>query len=138
LGRLRKLRIMKTQTWIKDIDFKLRNDSSKVRQLLTSSSAVSYKDLTMLKLILTSGLYPQLAVADEHNSYKSGTDQVFHTRVKPFNVLHPNSIYASQPDVLMLDSLNIVNVPGFTAKNPASSAHQDASSSKPSTLLSQY
>jgi hypothetical protein len=65
-----------------------------VRQLLESSRAVSYKDLSMLKLVLTSGLYPQFAVADEFNSYKAGQDQLFHTRVKPFNVLHPNCIFA--------------------------------------------
>eukprot|EP00092_Neocalanus_flemingeri_P025076 GFUD01027192.1.p1 GENE.GFUD01027192.1~~GFUD01027192.1.p1 ORF type:complete len:1156 (+),score=356.79 GFUD01027192.1:283-3750(+) len=109
---------------MKDVDFRMRNDSSRVRQLLDSSKAVSYKDLTMLKLILTSGLYPQLAIADEFNSYKSGQDQLFHTRVKPFNVLHPNSIYSAQPDVLQLDGLDIVTVPGFTAKHPASSKHQ--------------
>jgi hypothetical protein len=73
---------------------RLRNDPGRVRQLLDSSRAVSYKDLTMLKLVLTSGLYPQFAVADEFNSYKAGQDQLFHTRVKPFNVLHPNSIFA--------------------------------------------
>eukprot|EP00090_Calanus_glacialis_P045237 TRINITY_DN8265_c0_g1_i2.p1 TRINITY_DN8265_c0_g1~~TRINITY_DN8265_c0_g1_i2.p1 ORF type:complete len:1169 (-),score=448.58 TRINITY_DN8265_c0_g1_i2:22-3528(-) len=109
---------------LKDVDFRMRNDSSRVRQLLDSSKAVSYKDLTMLKLILTSGLYPQLAIADEFNNYKGGSDQLFHTRVKPFNVLHPNSIYAAQPDVLQLDGLDIVSVPGFTSKHPASSKHQ--------------
>ena len=76
------------------LDYRLRNDPGRVRQLLESSRAVSYKDLTMLKLVLTSGLYPQFAVADEFNSYKAGQDQLFHTRVKPFNVLHPNCIFA--------------------------------------------
>ena len=66
----------------------------------------------MLKLILSSGLYPQFGVADEHNNYKSGCDQLFHARVKPFNVLHPNSIFASQPEILQLDSLDILDIPG--------------------------
>jgi len=109
---------------MKDVDFRMRNDSSRVRQLLESSKAVSYKDLTMLKLILTSGLYPQIAIADEFNNYKGGSDQLFHTRVKPFNVLHPNSIFAAQPEILQVDGLDIVNVPGFTTKHPASSKHQ--------------
>merc|ERR1712112_558763 len=69
----------------KDIDFRLKNDSSRVRQLLESSHAVSYTDIMMLKLIMASGLYPQLAIADEFNNYKGGSDQLFHTRVKPFN-----------------------------------------------------
>ena len=108
----------------KDIDFRLRNDSSKVRQLLESSQAVSYNDVTMLKLIMASGLSPPLAVADEFNSYKGGQDQLFHTRVKPFNVLHPNCFFAAHPEVLQVDGLDIVNVPGFTTKHPASSKHQ--------------
>lgn len=55
---------------IKDIEFRMRNDSSQVQNLLTASTACSYKDLTMLKLILCSGLYPQLACADEYNYCK--------------------------------------------------------------------
>ena len=108
----------------KDIDFRLKNDSSRVRQLLESSHAVSYTDVMMLKLIMASGLYPQLAIADEFNNYKGGSDQLFHTRVKPFNVLHPNSFFAAHPEVLQIDGLDIVNMPGFTTKHPASSKHQ--------------
>ena len=108
----------------KDIDFRLRNDSSRVRQLLESSQAVSYTDVTMLKLIMASGLYPQLAIADEFNNYKGGSDQLFHTRVKPFNVLHPNSFFSAHPEVLQVEGLDIVQLPGFTTKHPASSKHQ--------------
>ena len=35
----------------------------------------------MLKLILCSGLYPQVAIADEFNNYKRDCDQFFHTKV---------------------------------------------------------
>jgi hypothetical protein len=35
----------------------------------------------MLKLILCSGLYPQVAIADEFNNYKRDGDQFFHTKV---------------------------------------------------------
>jgi len=69
---------------------------SQVRDLLEGTKAYSYKDLNMLKLILTSGLYPQLAVADEFNGGKGGADALFHTRDKPFNVLHPNCIFATR------------------------------------------
>lgn len=55
---------------IKDVEFRLRNDSSQVQNLLNSSNACSYKDLTMLKLILCSGLYPQFASADDFNYCK--------------------------------------------------------------------
>lgn len=55
---------------IKDIEFRMRNDSNQVQNLLTATTACSYKDLTMLKLILCSGLYPQFACADEFNYCK--------------------------------------------------------------------
>ena len=99
---------------IKDIEFRMRHDRRKVRDLLEGAKAYTYKDLTLLKIILTSGLYPQLAVADEFNGGKaSGADQLFHTKVKPFNVLHPNCIFAASPGidtrgnfVFLLSSLN--------------------------------
>ena len=40
---------------IKDIEFRMKNDHQKMRDLLESSKAYSYKDLTLLKLILSSG-----------------------------------------------------------------------------------
>ncbi len=109
---------------LKDIEFRMRNNDRQVRTLLEGTRAYSYKDLTMLKLILASGLYPQLAVADEFNHAKGGADALFHTKVKPFNVLHPNCIFAASPEYLALDSTDIVQVPGFPAKYPASSKHQ--------------
>ena len=54
---------------MKDIDFRLKNDSSRVRQLLESSQAVSYTDVTMLKLIMASGLYPQVHTYCLHSLY---------------------------------------------------------------------
>ena len=44
---------------IKDIEFRMRNDNSKV---LKSSKSINYMDLTILKLILSSGLYPQIGI----------------------------------------------------------------------------
>jgi hypothetical protein len=55
---------------IKDVEFRMKNDFSQVSNLVTASTACSYKDLMMLKLILCSGLYPQFAIADEFNYCK--------------------------------------------------------------------
>lgn len=55
---------------IKDVEFRMKNDPNQVQSLLTAATACSYKDLTMLKLILCSGLYPQFACADEFNYCK--------------------------------------------------------------------
>ena len=42
---------------IKDIEFRMKNDDRKMKDLLESSKAYSYKDMTILKLILSSGRY---------------------------------------------------------------------------------
>ena len=102
----------------------MRNDGRKVRDLLEGSKAYSYKDLTILKLILSSGLYPQLALGDEFNGAKSGADMLFHTKVKPFNVLHPNCIFAASPEYVTLESMDTVAVAGFPSKYPVSAKHQ--------------
>ena len=72
---------------IKDVEFRMRNDSSQVQNLLTGATACSYKDLTMLKLILCSGLYPQFAVADEFNYCKVCNSLSY--RGKYFTLGHP-------------------------------------------------
>lgn len=55
---------------IKDIEFRMKNNLTQVQNLVTATTACSYKDLIMLKLILCSGLYPQFACADEYNYCK--------------------------------------------------------------------
>ena len=67
---------------IKDVEFRMKNDDRKMRSLLQSSKAMTYKDLNLLKVILTSGLYPQMAIADEYNHAKSGAEQLYHTKVR--------------------------------------------------------
>ncbi|XP_011163532.1 probable ATP-dependent RNA helicase DHX34 [Solenopsis invicta] len=109
---------------IKDIEFRMRNDSSQVQNLLTASTACSYKDLTMLKLILCSGLYPQFACADEFNYCKSMSEQLFHTKAKPYVALHPMSFFGNHPQVLQIEEEDVMPIPGFKNKSPISSKHQ--------------
>jgi hypothetical protein len=54
----------------------------------------------LLKIILTCGLYPQVAIADEFNNFKRDSDQCFHTKHKTFVILHPTSVFAYDPDIL--------------------------------------
>lgn len=142
---------------IKDIEFRMRNDSSQVQNLLTASTACSYKDLTMLKLILCSGLYPQFACADEFNYCKvlqitypiicnlyinlycaymmictnvfqiiiqSMSEQLFHTKAKPYVALHPMSFFGNHPQLLQIEEPDVVLIPGFKSKSPVSPKHQ--------------
>lgn len=41
-----------------------------LQNLLEGSTATSYKDLMMLKVIFCSALYPQIAIPDEFNTSK--------------------------------------------------------------------
>ncbi|XP_046484972.1 probable ATP-dependent RNA helicase DHX34 [Neodiprion pinetum] len=109
---------------IKDVEFRMRNDSSQVQNLLTAATACSYKDLMMLKLILCSGLYPQFACADEFNYCKSTSEQLFHTKAKPYIALHPMSFFGNHPQVLQLEEPDIMSIPAFKSKSPLSPKHQ--------------
>ncbi|XP_018359215.1 PREDICTED: probable ATP-dependent RNA helicase DHX34 isoform X2 [Trachymyrmex cornetzi] len=109
---------------IKDIEFRMRNDSSQVQNLLTASTACTYKDLTMLKLILCSGLYPQFACADEFNYCKSTSEQLFHTKAKPYVALHPMSFFGNHPQVLQIEETDVMSMPMFKSKTPVSCKHQ--------------
>lgn len=72
---------MKTTDKIRDIEFRLINDLSALKEMSTDSQNYRTKDINMLKLILCSGLYPQVAIADDFNTYKRDSDQFFHTKV---------------------------------------------------------
>lgn len=109
---------------IKDVEFRMRNDSNQVQSLLTGSSACSYKDLMMLKVILCSGLYPQLAIADEFNYCKTTSEQLFHTQKKPYVALHPMSVFGNNPKTLQLEDSEIVTIEGKRSKQPFSAKHQ--------------
>jgi hypothetical protein len=47
-----------------------------------NSKRFRLKDVNLFKIILTCGLYPQIAIADEFNNYKRDSDQTFHSKVK--------------------------------------------------------
>ncbi|CAG2108549.1 unnamed protein product, partial [Medioppia subpectinata] len=70
--------------------------------LRDASTGYTHRDITLMKLILCNGLHPQLAIGDDHNSYNPNADQMFHTKDKPFVTLHPNGVFASEPDLLRL------------------------------------
>lgn len=74
--------VLKTSDKIRDVEFRLINDLNALKELSSDSQNYRSKDINMLKLILCSGLYPQVAIADEFNNYKRDTDQFFHTKVR--------------------------------------------------------
>ncbi|XP_018520968.1 LOW QUALITY PROTEIN: probable ATP-dependent RNA helicase DHX34 [Lates calcarifer] len=85
---------------IQDVKFKLRHNVSKLQEAVSVSQDLSSRQQALLKLLLCRGLYPQLALPDEHNSTRKDSEQVFHTKNKQGVVIHPTSVFASDPEVL--------------------------------------
>lgn len=74
-------------------------------------SLSSYEDIMIIKLILTSSFYPQIAVEDEFNSSKTVSEKLYHTKTKNFVFLKPLSYFASNPDVLEIHADDIEEPP---------------------------
>ncbi|KAF3847414.1 hypothetical protein F7725_020442 [Dissostichus mawsoni] len=74
---------------IQEVKFKLRHNVSELQEAASVSQDMSSRQQALLKLLLCRGLYPQLALPDEHNSTRKDSEQVFHTRNKQGVVIHP-------------------------------------------------
>ncbi|KAI9484179.1 MAG: putative ATP-dependent RNA helicase DHX34-like protein [Benjaminiella poitrasii] len=83
------------KTDIRDLEFSLMNN---LKQLKSRAYSLSEEEIQMVKLILCSSLYPQLAIGDEHNPYRKSNELVFHTPAKSFLSIHPSSVIASHPE----------------------------------------
>uniref|UniRef100_A0A671KVW9 RNA helicase n=1 Tax=Sinocyclocheilus anshuiensis TaxID=1608454 RepID=A0A671KVW9_9TELE len=85
---------------IQEVKFKLRHNVNELQEAAYASADLSSRQQALLKLVLCRGLYPQLAMPDEHNATRKDSEQVFHTRNKQGVVVHPTSVFASDPEVL--------------------------------------
>lgn len=59
-----------------EVKFKLRHNMSELQEAVTVSQDMSSRNQALLKLLLCRGLYPQLAIPDEHNTTRKDSDQV--------------------------------------------------------------
>lgn len=110
---------------MRDVDLRMRHDARQLTLLERSARLDRHRDVVLLKLLIASGFYPQLAVVDEFNYCKGGGQQFFHTRLKPFLSQHPNSHFAKYFDLLQLSDSDLLPKPFYyTAKHPLSSRHQ--------------
>ncbi|XP_068601686.1 probable ATP-dependent RNA helicase DHX34 [Brachionichthys hirsutus] len=87
---------------IQDVKFQLRHNMSELQDVVSVSQDLSHRQQALLKLLICRGLYPQLALPDEHNTTRKDSDQVFHTKNKQGVVIHPTSVFASDPEVLQV------------------------------------
>lgn len=53
-----------------------------LQEVSTRSQCFTVHQINLLKIILCSGLYPQVAISDECNTFKPNSEQVFHTKVR--------------------------------------------------------
>ena len=61
---------------IRDLEFSMANN---IKNLKSRAALFSTRNVDLIKLILCSALYPQLAVGDEHNPYRKSNELLFHT-----------------------------------------------------------
>jgi len=92
-----------TSVDLNDIDFKLRHNLLKLEESSMQNRRFTVRDINLLKLIVSSGLFPQIVLPDESNQWRKQTEQIYHSKDKQFLTLHPTSVYCLEPD--LLDSL---------------------------------
>ncbi|XP_010737992.3 putative ATP-dependent RNA helicase DHX34 [Larimichthys crocea] len=92
---------------IQEVKFKLRHNVSELQEAVSVSQDLSSRQQALLKLVICRGLYPQLALPDEHNSTRKDSEQVFHTKNKQGVVIHPTSVFASDPEVLQVPESDV-------------------------------
>ncbi|KAJ0063816.1 hypothetical protein NL108_006787, partial [Boleophthalmus pectinirostris] len=98
---------------IQEVKFKLRHNVSELHDAVSACQDLSSRKQALLKLLVCRGLYPQLALPDEHNTARKDSDQVFHTKNKQGVVIHPTSVFASDPEVLHVPEDDAVYFPMF-------------------------
>lgn len=50
-----------------------------MKSLQSRASSLSDKQIELVKLVICSSLYPQLAIGDEHNAYRKSNEIMFNT-----------------------------------------------------------
>lgn len=55
---------------------------------------------------------------------QSISEQLYHTKVKPYVGLHPLSYFGNNPQILQPNESDITFIPGLKTSSPVSSKHQ--------------
>lgn len=82
---------------INELEFSLKHDAD---TLLSRSdvNVLSSADVNLIKLVLCSGLYPNIAISDSANYARKLSEQAFHTNSKKFLSMHPTSVFSYSPE----------------------------------------
>ncbi|KAI3661037.1 hypothetical protein MP638_004072 [Amoeboaphelidium occidentale] len=97
-------------TDINSLEFDAKIDSEYLYNRIAKyvPNKLSETQQRLLQLILSSGLFPNLAVPDEGNTTRRTSDYVYHTRFKRFVMIHPSSIYYTHPEYLQFSRVSRV------------------------------
>lgn len=93
---------MSTMDTVLEAEFYMKNRESGINKILRSHRP-NDKTNTIIKAVISAGVYPQYAIFDQYNVYKVGNELFAHTRLKPFAMVHPNSCLALLPEALNYD-----------------------------------
>jgi hypothetical protein len=66
---------------INELEFSIKHDAEDLLRR-TDVDALTATDINLIKLILCSGLYPNIAISDEANYARKLQEQAFHTSSK--------------------------------------------------------
>lgn len=68
---------------IRHLEFSLTNN---MKSLQSRATTLSDREIELVKLVICSSLYPQLAIGDEHNAYRKSNEIMFNTPGKNSNI----------------------------------------------------
>lgn len=80
---------------IRDLEFSLMNN---IKSLRSRATSLENREIELVKLVICSSLYPQLAIGDVHNRHRKSNEIMFNSPAKSFLSLHPSSVIASHPE----------------------------------------
>ncbi|KAJ3022102.1 DEAH (Asp-Glu-Ala-His) box polypeptide 34 [Thoreauomyces humboldtii] len=93
------------------------------KNLDTSGTDLDEAEISMLKIIICSGLYPHLAIPDDANHLRNNREQIFHTKAKRFVSMHPSSVFFVSPEHVYARQQDRVLLPEASSGATLASLH---------------
>lgn len=82
---------------VDDLEFSLKNDPTLLLEKSQVDTLTSLQ-INIIKMIVCSGLYPNISIPDEANHTKRASEQFYHTKNKRFLSMHPTSVFSTSPE----------------------------------------
>jgi hypothetical protein len=84
-----------------------------VEDRLSETTELTQQEVHLLKMIICSGLYPNVALPDEDNIHRKSNEQIYHTPTKNFVLVHPSSVYSIHYETMMKQRSSSKDSPTF-------------------------